>query len=94
MIEITNMGGLIAIINKGEYYKDVNSMINEEPIYEKLKKNPTNQFQNNTNKLIDELTEDKIITETQAKSLKSHNSIVLKLYCLRKTYKPGKVISQ
>ncbi|CAG5102878.1 Protein of unknown function [Cotesia congregata] len=82
-------GGATVLMKKDEYERGMLELLNDQAIYKKVNKDPTARYQNRINTVIDDLLEEKLIEEIQAKSLKSHNFLPPRLYGLRKINKPG-----
>lgn len=90
IISQSDKGRTTTIMEKNEYLQDIRNMLDNDPIYNVTNKDPTTKFQNKTNTLIEKMIKNSHITSNEGRSLKRHNSVPPKLYCLRKTHKKEK----
>ena len=90
IVSVADKGGMITVMYKDDYKNSVKDMLNSDKIYHKLYKDPTSLYQKNVNNLIEDWHKSKTITALECKKLKRFNSVIPKLYCLRKTHKKTK----
>lgn len=76
-------------MNKHEYESKVVEMLQDSNTYQLSNRDPTTRFQTMANKLVSRLREENMISKKEEMQLKTSNSVPPKLYCLRKTHKPG-----
>ncbi|KAI4476488.1 hypothetical protein M0804_013559 [Polistes exclamans] len=74
-------------MEKEEYIKEMNKLLEDRNTYSILSKDPTNRFKQLANNLPKKLQNKSIISEEMGKNLISYNSVAPKLYGLRKTHK-------
>ncbi|KAI4476864.1 hypothetical protein M0804_013191 [Polistes exclamans] len=87
IITRSDKGNNIVIMEKEEYIKQMNKLLEDRNTYSILNKDPTNRFERLANNLTIKLKNKSIILEEMGKNLRSYNLIAPKLYGLRKTYK-------
>ncbi|KAI4476881.1 hypothetical protein M0804_013208 [Polistes exclamans] len=83
----SDKGNKTVIMKKEEYLNEMHKMLQNKDIYQLLNKDTTNKFEKLANNCIMKLRKESIITEEIEKSMKSYNSVALKIYGLRKTHK-------
>ncbi|XP_044749314.1 uncharacterized protein LOC123310022 isoform X2 [Coccinella septempunctata] len=88
LVSKSDKGNTTVVMYREEYTREVNNLLSDNHTYSILNKDPTKKTQDNINKFLITLKDEKMITETQYKELIRHNSTPPKLYCLRKTHKP------
>lgn len=87
IVSRSDKGNSTVIMEKDEYCRGMNILLEDDNTYRLLNNNPTNVYQQRSNDLINELKENGIISETDSRNMKSYNSVPPKLYGLRKTHK-------
>ncbi|KAI4476880.1 hypothetical protein M0804_013207 [Polistes exclamans] len=87
IITRSDKGNNTVIMEKEEYIKEMNKLLEDKNTYSILNKNPINRFEILANNLTIKLQNESIISEEIGKNLISYNSVAPKLYGLRKTHK-------
>ncbi|KAI4476739.1 hypothetical protein M0804_013356 [Polistes exclamans] len=87
IITRSDKGNNTVIMEKEEYIKEMNKLLEDRNTYSILNKDPTNRFEKLANNLTIKLQNESIISEEMGKNLRSYNSVAPKLYGLRKTHK-------
>ncbi|XP_044751504.1 uncharacterized protein LOC123312424 [Coccinella septempunctata] len=72
---------------KEEYIRGVTGLLEDEETYKPLNKDPTKKIQDKVNNKLKEMRTAGLINEIEYRTLIRHNSVIPKLYCLRKTHK-------
>ncbi|KAG5891190.1 hypothetical protein JTB14_004491 [Gonioctena quinquepunctata] len=80
-----DQGNITTLLNKSEYETKIRILIKDTNVYEKIKANPTNTYQNINNKLVNRDKE--YIDENTSKHLKINNARTPKIYGLLKVQK-------
>lgn len=82
-------GNVTVVLNKSDYFGKMETLLNNETIYEQTNKDKTLEVQKEINILINQWEEEKRISTQDAKGLKSNNCVISKLYGLAKIHKEG-----
>ncbi|KAI4476345.1 hypothetical protein M0804_013660 [Polistes exclamans] len=76
----SDKGNNTVIMKKEEYLNEMHKKLQNKDIYQLLNKDPTSRFEKLANNLIMKLRKESSITEEIEKSIKSYNSVALKIY--------------
>lgn len=85
----SDKGNSTVVMEKEEYHTKVSEMLQDTSVYQPTRKDPTNRFQTRANDILKILKNEDLITANEEKSMKTTNAVPPRLYCLRKTHKPG-----
>ncbi|XP_044761573.1 uncharacterized protein LOC123318845 [Coccinella septempunctata] len=80
-------GNSTVIMYRDEYIPYMENLLSDTGTYKITPSDPTNKFQTLANEIVKELRDVGAIDEMKAKHLKCRNSVIPKLYGLRKTHK-------
>lgn len=83
----SDKGNSTVIMYKEEYINAMQSLLDDRNMYQILNKDPTTIFNNKAKDLIDKLYTQDYITNIQRKKMKKSDTVVPKLYGMRKTHK-------
>ncbi|XP_044755871.1 uncharacterized protein LOC123314576 [Coccinella septempunctata] len=89
LVTRSDKGNSTVITYKTEYVQHMKAMLEDSTTYAILPSDPTQKYQKSANNLIQELLDTEIIEPGYARKLKRHNSVIPKMYGLRKTHKPN-----
>ena len=89
MITRGNKGSASVIMEKADYRKKAETMLADADTYLKLKKNPTLDYQQKFNTLIDFWKKLRYIDKITAKRLKCTSGSIPKFYAFPKAHKEG-----
>lgn len=87
IISRADKGNSTVLINKSEYYDEMEKIFSDQQLYKMSSKDPTSSIQRQSNELITLISDWKGITEFKAKWMRSYTSVSPKAYGLRKTHK-------
>ncbi|XP_044755068.1 uncharacterized protein LOC123314022 [Coccinella septempunctata] len=87
----SDKGAVTVIMDKAEYEDKIQTLLNSDD-FKLLPRDPTQTIQTQCNKFITRLVEKNYITEQQAKSMKTYNSVAPRIYGNPKVHKPGNPI--
>lgn len=82
-------GGCTVAMDKHDYVRKTEELLQDHSTYHQLNKDPTSLIQTKYNKLIESLQTSNEITVEETKHFKIYNSSFPKLYCLPKIHKPN-----
>ncbi|XP_044751669.1 uncharacterized protein LOC123311665 [Coccinella septempunctata] len=87
IITESDKGNCTVVMFKEEYIRGVTGLLEDEETYKPLNKDPTKKIQDKVNNKLKEMRTAGLINEIEYRTLIRHNSVIPKLYCLRKTHK-------
>ncbi|XP_015118902.1 uncharacterized protein LOC107042379 [Diachasma alloeum] len=85
----TDKGGATLLMYKEEYLRVMKEIFSDQTTYRKINRDPTSRFQASANALVERLEKEGVVDDMKAKLLKTHNSVIPKMYGLRKVHKDG-----
>lgn len=90
----SDKGNNTIILNRSEYEQSIESLLNDESVYKKTKRNPTSRIEKLINDMVTTWQLNNRITEEEEEYLKTRNSVAPAIYGLGKLHKwvQGKIL--
>lgn len=83
----SDKGNNTIILNRNEYERAMEKLVNDESVYKKTSRNPTNRVQKSVNEMVTKWRLNNRITDDEEEYLKTRNSIAPAIYGLGKLHK-------